>query len=292
MLGRLQADTRAAKAASEANKGTPDERVKEAMEREKSYAKLNLIYQRRNYPEEQQKLVDEIKHSLDDFFFTADRLAWVRIKNASPAIELMVLDGSDSPEAYQPLKFYVRTNDDALNQSYLFNRGLRYEWTINIVRDLSPLRHRLRDWRTKLMWNFFSRRPRPTELTLNPKTRSPRVAQFSPWPGELTVSARIVCDLRRPGELFEDKCDVPQFTKVIRRSSDVGILNALGTTELGALLFAILFAVISGLLTFYYKNPTFGTLQDYLSLFLWGVGVEQSKNFLQTLQSTRQEFKS
>src|SRR4030095_752891 len=121
---------------------------------------------------------------------------------------------------------------------------------------------------------------------------APRVVQFLPWPGELTVCAKIVCDLKQPGEVFQDECAVPPLPQPIRRSSEVSVLNGLGKTEVGALIFAALFAVISGLLTFYYKNPTFGTLQDYLSLFLWGVGVEQSKNFLQTLQSTKQEFKS
>jgi hypothetical protein len=291
LFGELESDARENPMPADGRQPTLDERVTKAKRQEERYAKLNLIHLRRSYPVEQEQLIAQINQSIEEFFFTADKLAWERIKKAQPKIELTILDGTELPEAYQPLRFNVATNDPVLNESYLFNRGLRYEWTFDIRRDLSPLRGWLRNLRAKLMWALFSNKARPTKLILDPKTHSPRVIQFSPWAGELTVSAKIVCDLRQPGGIFQDQHAVPPLTKSIRRSSEVSVLNGLGKTEVGALIFAALFAVISGLLTFYYKNPTFGTLQDYLSLFLWGVGVEQSKNFLQTLQSTKQEFK-
>jgi hypothetical protein len=48
---------------------------------------------------------------------------------------------------------------------------------------------------------------------------------------------------------------------------------------------AAIVAIVTGLSTFYFKNPVFGSLQDYLSLFLWGTAVDQTKNALQILQS-------
>jgi hypothetical protein len=50
-----------------------------------------------------------------------------------------------------------------------------------------------------------------------------------------------------------------------------------------ALGIAALLAVVSGFATFYFPNPAFGTLGDYAALFIWGAGVDQTKNFLQNL---------
>ena len=45
-------------------------------------------------------------------------------------------------------------------------------------------------------------------------------------------------------------------------------------------------AVVTGLSMFYFKGSTWGSYQDYLSLFLWGAGVDQVKTFLQSLQAS------
>ena len=45
-------------------------------------------------------------------------------------------------------------------------------------------------------------------------------------------------------------------------------------------------AVVTGLSMFYFKGSTWGSYQDYLSLFLWGAGVDQGKTFLQSLQAS------
>jgi hypothetical protein len=51
-------------------------------------------------------------------------------------------------------------------------------------------------------------------------------------------------------------------------------------------------ALASGLVLYYLPNPTFGSLQDYLALFTWGVGVDQGKNLVQTFQSLRSRSKT
>jgi hypothetical protein len=44
-------------------------------------------------------------------------------------------------------------------------------------------------------------------------------------------------------------------------------------------------AIATGLTTYFFGTPTFGSPKDYLTLFLWGAGMDQGKNFLQSLQS-------
>ncbi len=48
---------------------------------------------------------------------------------------------------------------------------------------------------------------------------------------------------------------------------------------------AAIIAIVTGLSMFYYNSPTFGSYKDYISLFLWGAGVDQGKNFLQAMQT-------
>ena len=61
-------------------------------------------------------------------------------------------------------------------------------------------------------------------------------------------------------------------------------MQSIDRTEQWAFGFATLFAIVSGLGTLYYKNPTFGSMQDYIALFLWGATVDQTKNFLKEIQ--------
>jgi hypothetical protein len=44
-------------------------------------------------------------------------------------------------------------------------------------------------------------------------------------------------------------------------------------------------ALVSGLSAFYMKDPSFGAAKDYLLMFLWGTGIDQTKNGLQILQN-------
>ena len=46
-------------------------------------------------------------------------------------------------------------------------------------------------------------------------------------------------------------------------------------------------AAISGLGTMYIGKPTFGGLASYITLFLWGAAIDQTKNFAQHLGSVR-----
>ena len=226
---------------------------------ETAYAKLKLLIERRHCPEFE-KLVGKVSNSLEDSFAVADDAAWEKITKSNPTITPLLGDGSKGIEAYQPITFAVSTGDPELDNTYLFNRGLRFEWTF--------------------------------QLATNPKyqtvTLSPRVAEFALGSGQFSVSARILRETVSGTKTVAAK----DTSLTIAKSSDLSWLQNVERTEVWSLSLAGLFALISGLLTFYYKNPIFGSAQDYLALFLWGVGIEQGKNLLQTLQSASQNAKS
>jgi hypothetical protein len=71
----------------------------------------------------------------------------------------------------------------------------------------------------------------------------------------------------------------------IKASSDFQPYNILAWTEFTSWVIAALVAIATGLTMFYFKGTYWGTIQDYLTLFLWGIGVDQGKNFLQALQT-------
>jgi len=71
----------------------------------------------------------------------------------------------------------------------------------------------------------------------------------------------------------------------IAKSSDFGTLSGLAKIEKISWLLASIVAIVTGLSTFYFKGGSFGSFQDYLTLFLWGAGVDQGKNFLQAMQN-------
>jgi len=231
---------------------------------ENKFARLSLLYQRKWDEELGKKLMAAYEGGLDNFQKMADEAAWKGIRKAANDQKLIikpppVIDGRRD-EAYQSIEFIVDTGNPLLNETYLFTHLLRFEWRFELDRELSPL----------------------SSEPLIPVTSTPSVAQFSPDAGEWTVSAILVCDTKDG----IDRAKVPRDVKVsLRKSSAVKLLGNLERSEWWGLAMAGLFALVSGLLTFYYKNPTFGTMQDYLTMFLWGVGVDQAKNFLQSISS-------
>jgi hypothetical protein len=237
------------------------------------------------------------KEPIAQLFKVADDIVWEQIQNARIQILSFEEDINEPFEAFRPLKFHVTTGDDKLDGTYLFNRGLRFRW-----------RFTLRHWRK-------------STKQFRPLSRSPRVVQFAPHSGHLTVSVEILrnevaSEERKPDSFWTklwkkvtgekpvgseqplpsganqtaqaSKAQPKTATKgpmKVRKSLDVGFLRGLEVTEWCALSVAMLLALVSGVLTFYFKNPIFGSVQDYLTLFLWGVGIDQAKNFLQALQS-------
>lgn len=232
------------------------------MDYEKQYAKVKILIERQNCGEFED-LVQAFDRPLDETFEIADDAAWSRIKEVGLIITPPINGGEPAYEAYQPLLFSITTGDKQLDETYIFRRGLRFNWNFEVRSG-----------------HFIHK-----TTVYHPETLSPRIVQFFPKAGTLTVFVQVIYEPRS-----KDEPPLPAQAPAplsIGKSSDLKLFQNVERTERWSLVLAGLFAVISGLLTFYYKNPTFGTLQDYLMLFLWGVGVDQTKNFLQVLQSSK-----
>ena len=235
---------------------------------EKHYARLKILYECRHY-EEFDNLLQKIDGALEEVFRVADDATWERIKKAPITIRSFEREANETLEAYRPLKFFLSTGDKSLDATYLLNRGLHFKWRFTLTR--------------------CCRRP----VELEPLTHSPRISQFAPHHGNLKVFVEIQRDVASPAKLpapppgAEPKSAENKYT--IEKSPDLGFVRGVELTEWCALAVAAMLAIVSGLLTFYYKNPTFGSTQDYLGLFLWGVGVEQMRNFLQVMQSSAKD---
>ena len=226
--------------------------------REREYSWLKLLWQRREYAEFPVLLELDPHKDLDKIYTVADKAVWQRIKDNKRELRFIQprINKGIATEAYTGITFEIASGNDLIDKSYLFNHALKYNWTISILQKGDK-----------------------TPFTLTPQTTEPRVAQFSPRKGTLSAKVEIIHEKRDdPIELsMAENLSIadPWFTRSIR---------AFDTTELVALIIASGVALLSGLMMFYYKNPTFGSVQDYITLILWGVGVDQTKNFLQTLQ--------
>jgi len=173
----------------------------------------------------------------------------------------------DRPEAYETVVFSVdlvpkQDKDKDLLNTYLVQKKLTYDWTIVVDgMDLSP-------------WYG----PIAEPATLHVRSTEPRIAQFSPSPGSLSVSVGI-------GYLGAAVPHVPdvQSTRVrFDPSSDFRAWSIMRHADLIGSVLALLVSVVSGIKMFA-LTATFGSLTDYLALFTWGASLDQGKNFLQSL---------
>lgn len=192
--------------------------------------------------------------SIDKVRSTVDDAWWALLKNPN---KKLIVKGPpakpDPPQAYQSATFEVQTPNDFLGSTYLMRKKLTYDWTISIVsargEELGPLR-----------------------VT----SYQPRVAQYSPRAGTMTASVKISYQGDAGPEVSADP--VP-----VAKSNVFRIFTKYEAADLLGFALAAAASVASGL-TLYALKPVFvGSLQDYLTLFVWGASIDQGKNFLQSL---------
>ena len=68
----------------------------------------------------------------------------------------------------------------------------------------------------------------------------------------------------------------------IVKSDDFRIWQIFETADVLSFMLVMITSVVSGV-GLYALAPTFGTFKDYLTLFTWGAGLDQGKNFVQAL---------
>lgn len=256
-------------------------------ERERGFVWLKLLWQRRESRE-----FDELisyrpdREGFEAFIQKADRAAgeWLaatveRLRFVSPNV-----NPADPPEAYDNVTFEVAPSDPATAQSYFFRHELTFRWNIRqSVASVSLIGRIVRIFRKSSRLGVKIE----SGANLRPVSNEPRITQFFPAAGIVTAEVRVETST---GQKIGDVRWVadPPHEFVVARSSVFETWRSLRWTEITATLIALVFAVVSGMATFYFGRETFGSIPDYLTLFVWGAAIDQSKNFLQQLQATNQ----
>jgi len=232
------------------------------------YAKLKLLWDQR---QDFSALEPTAKNGdIKKLFAEADLLEWERLKKDKDhlTIRMPVISDPDGFEAYDPLRFSVESHSSG--ESYMFRHKVEFHWTFK----LTP----------KKILKGGTSAARQTPVTLKPEVLGPAVVQYFPIAGNVEAAVDLVYE----GEsLHVDGPKDGENPKAleIQASTDFGVLQGFEKVEVISWVIAAAVAIATGLSTLYLKGPTFGSYQDYLTLFLWGIGVDQGKNFLQALQT-------
>lgn len=239
--------------------------------REEAYARLKVLWERRNAPEFG-VLAVHASH-IEDFFRLADDCAWQRIRQAHAEGRLRVSAPAEV-QAFADLRFEAHTDTPDLDESFLLQHGLTWEWTWTLTptaaAEAAP--GRWTRWRQAMGLSPAAASSR-VEIT-----DSPCLVQFAPAPGRLEGRVKV----RKREESLHLEC--PGVT--VSEAREFGLLRGFEELEVWSTVVALGLALVSGLAARFFNVPTFGTAEDYLTLFLWGVGVDQAKNAWQLLSST------
>jgi hypothetical protein len=231
----------------------------------RNYARLRILWDARTDNDLFPKLIANPPPDLAECFRLADDRDWNRLKAAhdSLTIQMPATSDPDGLEAFTPLPFSVAA-PGAVGHSFLFRHKVEFAWQFTQAPDLK--------------WHEKARGRKPQPVNLAPTTMGPSVIQYFPRRGQVEVSVKLSYE----GDSFTLN---PVPGPNIQDSSDFGLLDAFGRVEVVSWMVAAGAALATGLGTYYYKNPTFGSYQDYLALIMWGAGMDQGKNFLQALQA-------
>lgn len=251
--------------------GTP--KGTQLLEVEETYAKLKVLWERNQAGDKASldKLGDFLKPkrnvNIEEFFRKADGIAWWRLQDHGE-FRFITPDRNeaDPQHAYQLIRFEIAPTNRKLGNNYLFKHKVDYDWLLHFEEE---------DHFWSRLWKKAENRMPLTQ----PTTQEPRLVQYVPRAGKLHVSVT----LRYLDESIENAA---LMALPIQRSSEYGVLSAFRFTEVAALVIATMFAVVTGLAAYYFGKHGFGSIGDYIALFLWGAGVDQTKNFLQNLERT------
>jgi hypothetical protein len=222
-------------------------------------AKLKILWIRRSSTEDFNKLASLLHSTSNEVFLqTSDDLSWKFIKSTGLEIVMPDVNGPDPTQTFTPINAHIKTKDPGMDESFFFHHKLSFNWQFLLAERKSGRRI----------------------LRLTPETVGPRIMQYMPKPGTLTVSVSV----RQKSAPAEKPMQPAADPIEVRKSGDFGYFTGLERMEIYSTLVAAVIAIISGLGTFYFKNAAWGSFQDYLTLFVWGAGIDQSKNFLQNLQ--------
>jgi hypothetical protein len=182
-------------------------------------------------------------------------------------------------DAYTTIVFRLDSDaDPGLMRSYLVQKKLKYIWTIDVY--------------PKFFWQCWRRERLPgpggpvprgwpywpcwlSKQTLTVTSTEPQVAQYVSRPG--TVDATVTISYKNHVAETIGSAGLVR----VRRSREFGLFASALATGITFVL-VVAGSVVTGIKAFALA-PTFGSLQDYITLFTWGVGLDQGRNFFQSL---------
>ena len=213
----------------------------------------------------------------DDIEITAmfgitNQAVWEKIVAATEnkQVKISPCEGATSATtkyALAPITFDVSFDDPVLDDLFMTKHRMRADWSFKLTPEPSLL-----PWK---------KTPKP--IPWDTKSVGKQLLQFAPNSGELEAKVELRFGNQSSNEIDGKlSIDGPQGSFLSR----IFVIQ-----EFVLLLVSIVIALASGLVLYYVSNSSFGSIQDYLALFTWGVGVDQGKNLAQTFQSLSSQAK-
>ena len=231
------------------------------IEFDNKYAQLRVLWENRDNEDIRAKLLDRVVQG-DTWaaLEIADTALWDRVMGmvAAPdgSVKLVPNDSERPPapiQAFGPIRFSIKFRDRKVSESHVINSAV------------------------ECLWRFVLEPNNGDKIQWTQDTIGPEVVQYAPQEGKLTIEATLT---------YGDKTtQVGPVELTIAPASEYSAHTSFRRAELVTLGAAGLIAIVSGLKMFYFDNATFGSPGDYLSLFLWAVGVDQGKNLTEIMRT-------
>jgi len=255
--------------------GEPPANLEDAIARDQIYATLKILAERyelvERHGEKEKGRLSELfeahraKKHLVELLEMVDRWAWADLQEGELTFKKPDPVAKRPFVAYDLIDFEVAPKSGHAGESFLFKHGLQWTWAIS----------------------FTDGRSGVVEDPLHVTTREPRVTQFIPVQTD-KVSAEVrvtwlegkpfACTLPFP-------CTLEEGIVKIQPPTEFGVTGAFGRAESIAVIMAALVAVVTGMQSTFYDKALFGSLENFLGLFGWGVAAEQTKNFLENIRT-------
>jgi len=247
---------------------TPPATLNEAIAAEDNYARLTILWMSRDNDQLLSKLSTLKENApVEKYYQIVDDWGWERIRGLSQASDGLTIDGppatADSLRTFSPITLrLLAPGEPELIETYLMQKKLIYSWTIEIE--------------TQKTSKLSSGSQVTRSIVLEVESTEPQVAQYSPEPGKLKAAVRIKYQ-GRDGEGASIKEPI-----TIIKSNDFRVWQIFETADVLSFILVMLMSIVTGI-GLYALTPTFGSFKEYLTLFTWGAGLDQGKNFIQSL---------
>ncbi len=221
------------------------------------YGKLSILWELRSDTDLVAALLNAQDQDIELDRRIVDDHWWKQLNDNQKDISIKPPEGDI--QAYDIITLMVNATDDPeLRDSYLVHQKICWHWTITIF----P-RHRK---------GVRAAGGHTREVI----SREPRIAQYATREGSLKAKVRLTYNGAK-GPSVEQAGTIP-----IGPSDDFRSWRIFELSDLISTLLALVVSVGSGI-ALYAFAPTFGSARDYFALLTWAAGLDQGKNFLQSL---------